>query len=119
MKAKPAPPRLRRPELQHAVRALKGGSLLAFADWFDAYRASCGLVPKGYVLDWKESPEQIKELKRRVADAKAHPERLIPMARFFEELRKEIAAKRRKRANLMRRIERFEAHQVKEQVKRG
>jgi hypothetical protein len=97
---------------------MRGGKLLGFADWFDAYRASIGLTSKDYVMEWKETPEQIAEIKRRLREADAHPEKLRPLnARFFNNLRKELAAKQRQRAALLRRVERFEAAQLKAKQK--
>lgn len=105
-------------QLCELVRGLHGGKLLDFGDWFDAYRASLGLTPKGYVMDWEETPEQIAELKRRVEEADAHPEKWLPLnARFFDNLRKELAAKRRNRAALLKRMEKFEAAQKKAKQK--
>ena len=105
-------------QLRELVRSLPGGRLLAFGDWFDAYRASLGLVPKGYVMDWQETPEQIAELKRRAEEADAHPEKWLPLnARFFDHLRQELAAKRRQRTSLLKRMEKFEAAQKKARQK--
>ncbi|MEO7300836.1 MAG: hypothetical protein ABI042_19900 [Verrucomicrobiota bacterium] len=106
-------------ELREFIRTMRGVKLLGFADWFDAYRTSVGLTPKGYVMEWQESPEQIAEIKRRLQEVDAHPEKLRPLnARFFNNLRKELAAKRRQRAALLRRIEKFEAAQRKAKGKR-
>ena len=111
--------RLNQRQLRDVVRSLPSGRLLNFADWFDAYRASIGVTPKGYVIEFEETPEQIAELKRRAAEARAHPEKLLPWNdRFFDNLRRELVAKRRQRAALLRRIERFEAAQRRTKGKR-
>ena len=86
-------------QIEEQISHLTPADLRRLAEWFGEFLADRLKSPN---TDWQESPEQIAELDKRLAEFEADPALAIPFeADFFDNLRQSLADERAKKASLV------------------
>ena len=79
-------------QIEQEIRRLSGDDLGRLAEWLRAYLPSRN--------DWQETPEQIAELERRLAEFKADPGMAAPFEpNYFQQLKQQLVDERAKKAS--------------------
>jgi hypothetical protein len=82
-------------QIEQQIQRLPASELIRLAEWFNGFLASQTPPSAAANADWQETPEQIAELERRLAEFKAHPALVAPFEPdYFENLKSQLVNER-------------------------
>jgi len=87
--------------IEEQIRQLPASELAQFTQWFGGFLAArVSALPPPEHADWRESPELVAELDRRLATFKADPTIAMPFeSDYFDNLKRQLADERAKKAS--------------------
>lgn len=88
-------------QIEEQIQHLAANDLARFTEWFGRFLAGrvSSLKPDAEP-GWDESPEQVAELEKRLAEFKADPGMATPFeADYFDNLKRQLADERAKKAS--------------------
>jgi hypothetical protein len=79
-------------QIEQQIQRLPAAELVRLAEWFNRFLASLPPANASAGNDWRETPDLIAELDRRLAEFTASPAIAVPFEPdYFENLKRQLA----------------------------